>query len=176
MYNMLMQDEGQWEFRQEGQASRPAEERAHWTASEFISHEKGMSWFLLLGVSTALLMLAVFFITRDIVSTIVVLFVAVMFGVYAVRQPKVREYSITNKGIQIDERQYTYGLFRSFCIIQDGGVRAIELLPMRRFMPILSIYVDPENEKTVVEALADYLPFEQREQAAVDKLMRRLRF
>jgi hypothetical protein len=49
-------------------------------------------------------------------------------------------------------------------------------MPLKRFMPPLSLYMDPADEEKIVDVLADYLPVEQREQDPIDKLMRRLRF
>lgn len=147
-----------------------------WSASEFIAHEKDFLWFALLGIGTALLMATVFFLTRDYVSTAVVLLVAVLFGVYGMHKPKVRQYGIDEHGIRIDAQQFPYDSFKSFTVIQEGGIRSIELMPLRRFMPFITIYMDPADEEDIIGTLSDYLPFEQREQALVDKLMRRLRF
>ncbi len=147
-----------------------------WTASEFIAHEKNFGWFVLLALATAALMLVVYVMTRDIVSAAIVLIAATLFGIYAVRKPRVLPYTVDSHGIQIGNKQYPYGLFKAFSVIQEGGIRSLMLLPLKRFMPPISLYMDPEDEGRITEVLSDYLPTEQRQQDPVERLMRRLRF
>lgn len=178
--------DGTWTFHPEGSASAsptgndslssPHAESISWTASEFIAHEKDFSWFALLGVGTGLLTVVTYLVTRDIVSTVVVLIVAVTFGAFAVRKPRVLQYSVDTAGIHVGTRFYPYEMFKSFSLIQEGGIRSIMLMSLKRFMPPLSLYVDPADEDRIITVLADYLPLEEREQDLLDRLMRRLRF
>ena len=59
-----------------------------WTASEFIAHSKTSGWFGLLALGAILATVVVWFLTKDIVSIVFILFAAVAFGVFAVRQPR----------------------------------------------------------------------------------------
>lgn len=179
------QPSSNWQFKMEdeeaeqpsvSQAAQTPQQAVSWSASEFVAHEKDFGWFAALGVGTALLMLVVFLLTKDYISTGVVLVVAVIFGIYAIRVPRVLQYSLDNKGVQIDKKHYGYDLFKSFTLLQEGGIRSIELMPLRRFMPAITMYIDPEDEAKITQVLSNYLPFEPREQPMVDKLMRRLRF
>ena len=147
-----------------------------WSASEFIAHEKDLGWFALLGGGTALLMALIFLITRDMISTVIVLVVAIAFGAFATRQPRVLPYKVDGTGVHIGEKSYPYEMFKSFALIQEDGIRSILLLPLKRFMPPISIYMDPEDEAMIAGTLANYLPHEDRQQDPVDRLMRRLRF
>lgn len=156
-----------------GQVDGPA---VSWSASEFVAHEKGAGWFVGLGAVTAVLLLATYLLTKDFIAVGVIVLVAVVFGVYAVRQPRVIEYGVDEDGVHIGQRRFTYDLFKSFTVMQEDGLRSIELMPMKRFMSAITMYIDPDDEEAIGDALSEYLPFEHREQAFVDKLMRRLRF
>jgi hypothetical protein len=171
-----------WEFKPEGdniqaEYEAPAQREAiSWTASEFIAHEKGLSWYVIFGVVTALLTLITYFVTHEVISPIIILIVAIAFAVFAARSPRTLPYQIDSHGVHIDQKTYPYEVFKSFSLIQEGGIRSVVLMPLKRFMPPLSLYMDPADEEKIVDVLADYLPVEQREQDPIDKLMRRLRF
>ena len=194
VYNTLMQDEqpvgvqpeSNWQFNSEGgQVIGPApnnagtnsdDEAISWTASEFIEHDKGFGWFALLGVGAALMMLVTYLLTRDVVSTIIMLVVTICFGTFAVRKPRTLPYRLDDTGLHIDKRTYHYSQFKSFSLVQDGGIRSIQLTPLKRMLPPLNIYMDPTDEDRIVDALADYLPLEPHQPEMIDRLMRRLRF
>jgi hypothetical protein len=187
VYNTLMQDEqpGQsepaanWEFNPHDSSSyAPGAnvDNISWTASEFIAHDKDMTWFAALGAVTALLVALTFLLTRDFVSTGIVLVVIICFGAFAVRKPRILPYRLDHVGLHVDQKTYHYDQLKSFSLIQEGGVRSIQLMPLKRFMPPISIYMDPSDEDKIIDVLANYLPMEQRQQDMIDQLMRRLRF
>lgn len=164
----------------EGASTQP-EPRQHetveWTASEYIAHHKTPGWFVMVGVATSALAILVYFISRgDIISTFMMIVVGVVFGVIGGRVPRVLEYSIDDSGIRIGPKFYTYGDFKSFAIQDEGAISSISLLPLKRFMPSISIYYAPEDEEKIINVLSLGLPIEHREQDALDRLMRRLRF
>jgi hypothetical protein len=149
---------------------------ASWSASEYIAHQKAASWYFgLLGIAVVVAAI-VYIVTRDIISSIVVLVVAVLFGVFATRKPQVLEYAIHDSGLQIGNKFYTFQDFKSFSLIDDGAISSIFLMPTKRFMPGLTIYFPPEQEKQVTEAIGAYLPFEERDLDPVEKLMKKVRF
>jgi hypothetical protein len=49
-------------------------------------------------------------------------------------------------------------------------------MPLKRFMPPLTVYLAPEMEEQIVDFLAQLLPFERHRQDAVDGLLKRIRF
>ena len=147
-----------------------------WTASEYIAHDKGTGWFMGLAAATGLATVAVYLITQDIVTVIVVLVVAIVFGVFALRQPRVLSYKIDHSGITIADKHYPYLSFRSFAVQEEGAVDSILLIPLKRFMPGINIYFPPEQEDQIVGTLGNYLPHEDRPPDAIDRLMRKVRF
>ncbi len=149
----------------------------NWTASEYIAHQKSPAWFLALGVGAVIVAVAVYLITSgDIFAVVVILFVAVIFAVYAAKKPKEQTYSISPGGIVVGARMYTFDQFKAFSIIDEGVFSSIMFLPMKRFMPAISIYYDPQDEERIVQTLSDYLPVDAQKRDAVDALMRKIRF
>lgn len=174
------QQESDWVYngsdQPESNAQEVTEKEVSWTASEFIAHEKDANWFLMMGLGAAVIVALTYLITRDSVSTIVVLVMLVIFAVFANRKPRILPYRVDRVGIHIGEKTYHYDILKTFSLIQEEGIRSINIVPLKRFMPPISIYMDPQDEEKIVDVLSAYLPFEQREQELVDRLMRRLRF
>lgn len=170
---------GQWQFRQEGAApaaQTPLPDDIHWTASEFIAHEKSAGWYGLLALAGVAAAALDYLITRDLFSTVVILFAAAMFGVFAARKPKTQEYSLSRQGIQIGVKSYDFQDFKTFSVAEEGAIASIVFMPLKRFMPPLTLYVAPDMEDRVVDYLSAFLPFEQHKADAVDNLLRRIRF
>lgn len=178
------QDGTSWQYNPET-APSPGDSADHqapslkpisWTASEFIDHQKDKSWFLGLAGLTLLAIGVIYFMTHDITSCAVIGVVAVLFGITAARKPRTLEFAIDDQGIQIGNKLYTYASFKSFTVMEEGPFSSIQLLPMQRFMPPVSLYYPPEQEDAITASLGAFLPHENRERDPIDKLMRRIRF
>lgn len=149
---------------------------ASWSASEYIAHAKGTMWFVLLGIGLAAFVTAVFLLTEDLIASIVVGIAGITFGAFAARPPRVLEYSVDARGIQIGSRFYPYADFKSFSLLEEGPLPAIVLLPLKRFLPPITVFYEPKEEDKILDVLADYLPHEEKQQDIVDRLMRHIRF
>ncbi len=178
------EEQAGWQFHSENVAatgpmpasSVSAADGFDWTASEYTDHSKSAKWFLqLAGVSILATGLA-YFLTRDFVVVGTILVVAIIFGIAAGRKPRVLHYAVDNQGITISQKRYPYGMFKSFSVIQEGPIRSIFLMPIKRFNTPLSLYYPPEGEEAITETLGAHLPMEAREQDAIDRFMHKIRF
>lgn len=147
-----------------------------WTASEFIAHQKSGGWYGLLTLGAIATAVIVWFVTKDLVSSIVILFAALALGVYGRRQPRELTYNLDVGGLTIAQKYYPYAGFRSFAVMTEGAVTSIVFMPLKRFQPLISIYYDPKDEEAIVDLLSDRLPMEERQQDALERLMWRIRF
>lgn len=147
-----------------------------WTASEFIAHQKSSGWYGYLAGGAAVLTLIVWFLTRDFISSAVVVAAAAAFGFYAARKPRDVSYSLDGDGLTIANRSFPYQQFRSFSIIREGAFSSIAFVPLKRFAPLVSIYYDPADEQKIVDLLNSQLPLEHRQPDLIDQLMWRMRF
>lgn len=148
-----------------------------WSASEYIAHHKSSGWYVAFVLITIAALIGIYFITsRDILSVIVVAVVAVVFGMYAGRQPKEQQYSVSDQGISVGQKAYSFHDFKSFSVIDEGAFSSISFMPLKRFMPVISIYYAPDDEEKIVDALSIYLPFDQKQADPVDRFMKKIRF
>ena len=154
----------------------PLPEDITWTASEFIAHEKGAAWYGLLVVAGLGAAGLDYWLTKDKFSTGVILLVAIIFGIVAGRKPRTQQYSLTPEGLQIGSKAYFFQDYKNFSINEEGAIASIIFMPLKRFMPPLTIYVSPDMENDVIDFLSQLLPFEQHKADAVDGLLKRIRF
>jgi len=145
-----------------------------WTASEFIAREKGIGWFGMLIVIGLAAAAADYFLMHDVFSTGIIVFVTVFFALFAARKPREQNYALTRQGVHIGAKTYGFNEFKNFSIIEDGSTISVVFMPLKRFMPALTIYVIPDVEERVLNFLSPILPFEQHKADMVDSLMRRI--
>jgi hypothetical protein len=158
------------------QVAQPQSLGIRWTASEFIAHQKNGGWYGILALGALVASVIVYLITKDIVSSVVILLAAVAFGVVAARQPRELGYQVDGQGLIIGNKEYAYGMFRSFSVIQEGAFASIVFVPLKRFAPLTTIYYDPADEDTIIGVISQHLPMQQRSNDVIDRLMWRIRF
>jgi len=176
-------DSGQPVVPQVPDGAQPAEpvqtnttDEVRWTASEYVAHERGASWYMLLGLGALGLAGLVYWLTRDFISSGVVIVIAIIFGVFATQRPRVLEYFVDSHGITIGAKNYPFEIFKSFSVNEEGNIHSLLLMPMKRFMPIITVYYEQKDEEKIIQKVADFLPFEEYRQDVVDNIMRKIRF
>jgi len=180
---------GQWQYKSgdgtvgpitTGAASSSAaphdEPMVQWTASEFIAHHKGARWYVLLSLGTVLLAELAFLLTHDHTTAGAIVVCGLVFGISGARKPRVLAYRLDDSGVTVGAKFYPYANYKAFALIDEGRFASISFLPLKRFMPALSIYFAPEDEDRIVTMLAEQLPLQPGGLSFIDGLMHRLRF
>lgn len=164
--------------QQKNRQTSPEEALAEWSAQEFIEHDKNGKWYVTLAVGSVVISLLLYVITREFMSVIVTLLLAVAMAIYGSAKPKTVNYVINPNGISVDGKMYNFSEFKSFSIIEwsPSSVPYIQLIPQKRFMIPLSIFVDPAHSKDIAEMIGTFVPYDQRQPDFVDKLSNRFRF
>lgn len=155
-------------------SARPAD--VTWSASEYVQHHHGATWYLALGVAAVGVGVILYVLTRSVFSAAIIPVLAIIVGVFASRPPRTIQYGLSDSGLSIGSRLYSYGNFKSFSVIDEGAVQSILLMPIKRFMPPVSAYFSVEDGDKIVNKLGDYLPFETAELDGTQRLARKLRF
>ena len=147
-----------------------------WTASEFVANHKTAGWYLALFIVIFAVAGLTFVLTGDWISSTTIVVVGSLFAVLAGRKPRQLGYQLDSKGITIGEKFYPFSMFKSFAIMEDGAIGCINLMPLKRFMPDISVYYPPEEENKIINVLTGSLPNDQREEHGFDRLMKKIRF
>jgi hypothetical protein len=147
-----------------------------WTASEFIAHEKSFGWYISLAALAVVFAALAYLLTKGFISSAVIIAAAIILGAYAEHKPRELKYQLNSVGLVVGNKVYPYEEFKSFSVIPEGGVFAINFMPFKRFSPVLTVYFAPDDEKKITDVLLKQLPYEEPRRDAIDSLMRRIRF
>ena len=147
-----------------------------WTASEYLDHQKSMSWYLTASGAILCISALSFILMRELFSPIAVLVLGTLLMVIAARKPRTLTYTVDAHGIVVGSREYTYEDFLSFSIIQEGPVESIMLLPQKRWSPALNLYFAPEDGQKIFDILSSFLPLEERSKDGIDRFLHKIRF
>jgi hypothetical protein len=177
---------GSWQFKCENEDDSFADPRAKstsnkateitWSASEFVAHEKSLSWYAILTLVTLVVAAGIYLLTRDKISTSVIIVAGIVLGAYGRRKPRVLDYRLDESGITVDKKFFDYDSFNSFSVVDEGAFSSVVLMPLKRFSPSLTIYFAPDDEDKIIAMLADRLPVEDPRSDPIDRLMHRIRF
>lgn len=148
-----------------------------WSASEFVAHEKGFGWYALLALGTAVVAAGLYLLTRDLISAIVVVVMAVILAIASGHKPRVVTYRLDDAGLTAGKKFYPYSAYKSFSMPDDGGpFTSIVLVPLKRIGFPTGAYLAPDSQQEVLELLSRHLPLERGELSFFDELVAHLRF
>lgn len=147
-----------------------------WTSAEFFHHQKTTTWYGAYALGAIILAGVLYLITRDIISTAVVIGAAGGLLFISAREPKQQTYILQEDFVQVGSKAYSLHDFKAFSVDEDAPVLGLTLMPLKRFMPPIVLYVDEAHEEAVVDYIADFLPVEPHKVDAMDSLLRRLHF
>lgn len=146
-----------------------------WTASEFIEHQRGASWYLGLVAATAAITAATYFITKEYFATGTILVVGIIVAVFVRHKPRQITYEVDERGLKAGDRTFNYGEFKSFSVFSDGALNSLNLYPLKRFMPPISAYFEAKDQDRIVSIVGEHLPLEERSPDKLENLSRRLK-
>jgi hypothetical protein len=146
-----------------------------WEASEYVHHHKGIAWYAYLGGAVALLV-GIAVVLHIWLSIAVFLAMGAAIIVYALKPPRTLTYELTPKGIIIEGKAYPFGDFRSFGVLKDEEWHTIDLEPMKRFAPRITVLFNSADLDSIVGHMELHLPRTDREPDLVERATRYLRF
>lgn len=156
-------------------ASHPLQEPVHWQAHEYIHHDKTPFWFVVFAILALALTAAAIFIIQSVTFAILVPVMAAALLVYTHRPPRLLDYTISAKGLYVNDHLYPFSDFKGFGVIHDGEEYSIMLIPVKRFMPGVSVYFPEEAGEAIVDMLGARLPMQELHLDMVDRVIRKLR-
>jgi hypothetical protein len=153
----------------------PQSDSISWTASEYIHHSKSPVWYIALVVAMLLVIaLAVKVGSLTFIMLTVVMAVALM--AVSIRKPRILQYVINTQGLNIDQKFYALNEFKSFGVTTEGAFFSITLIPVKRFMPAVTIYFAEEDGEKIVDILGSHMAMQHIEPDFIDKFTKLIRF
>jgi hypothetical protein len=151
------------------------EQPIQWQATEYIQHDKNGIWFVIFAVVTLGLMAFAIFVIQSVTFAILIPVMAVALLTYTQRPPRLINYSLSRKGLHLNDHLYAFAEFKAFGVIRDGAEYSIMLVPTKRFRPGVSVYFPEAVGEQLVDMLAARLPMRDLHLDIVDRLIRKLR-
>ena len=166
----MANDKFQQQFDGQGETA------VNWTASEFVEYTKNGIWHLGLIGASFVVAVIIWFLTKDIITPIVIIIAGIALSLYGSKRPRQLDYRLTDSGLDIGKKHYNYGDFKSFAVVPEGGIETIVLTPAKRFLPLTTIYFDPNDADNIGEFISRHLPYKERKADPIDKLFNRIGF
>lgn len=146
-----------------------------WEASEYIHRSKDFGWVIGFGcVVIIILAISIYFKAWTFAALVVVM--ALTMGVFAFRKPKTKRYTLNNHSLTIDNTTFQLSDFRAFGVLNEEAFYSIILMPIKRFMPAVTMYFAQEDGEKIVDILSGSLPLENVQPDPIDSFMRRIHF
>ena len=146
----------------------------NWEAEEYLQRDKKIGWYIGFAIVVlALIALSVYL--QWWTFTVLVALSAVALIIYSVRPPRKLHDSLSSKGLSEGNVLYSYEIFKSFGVLQDGNDYAIVLTPRKRFSPRVTVYFPKESGEKIVDAFGMRLPMEEVKLDFLDRIVKMLR-
>lgn len=153
-----------------------SKETVEWQAPEYTEHHHSFGWFALLIFLTITVSGLVYLITRDIFGVVIMVLLGFIVGIAASHKPKNINYELSPASLSVNDKIYYLAQFKSFSVVDEAHLVSATLMPLKRFMLPLAIYMKPEDADKVLDTLSTRLPHDDRAPDVVDRLAQRLRF
>jgi hypothetical protein len=134
-----------------------------WKSYEHTHKEdKSQDWFWALGF-VALSVAVAAILLHNTLFGLLILLAALVLGLSANKEPQENAYSITTRGITINDKLYPYKTLEAFWIDETRPNRTLLIIDAQKpFMPHLIIDVSDEIDvDELQDYLLDYLPEEE---------------
>jgi len=153
--------------------------KIEWTAPEFTKYKKSKGWFVgLIFITLIIIVIAV--ILKNFLWALLTIIAAFAVYIYATREPRKIKFSISPKGIQIDQDIHEFEDLKSFWIFYEPEIKEISIRSKKIFMPYLKIPLgnqDPaEIRRLLLKFLPERLPERKQKKSLLDEWARKIKF
>ncbi len=150
----------------------PLSEVVRWQAPEYIHQQKGALWFIGFGLVVIALVAAAILLIKSWTFAILIPVMAFALIAYTYRPPRTMEYTLSEKGLYINDTLHGFAEFKGFGVIHNTQEYSVEFVPVRRFRPSLSVFFPEDKGEQIVDLLGVRLPMQQLKPDAFDRIVR----
>lgn len=150
-------------------------ELLHWQAKEYIQRDKSPLWFVIFVVAFLVMMAISIFLIKSWTFSLLVPIMAVSLLMYVYRAPRTLNYTLSGKGVYVNDQLYPFADFKAFGVIKDDDELSIMLVPVKRFKPGVTVFFPEDIGEPLVDIIGARLPMKELKLDLVDRLIRKLR-
>lgn len=148
-----------------------------WKDVEYIHSEKGADWYWALGlIAVAGAVTSLSF--HNILFAIFILIAAFVLAIFAAREPDEVTFSISQRGVRIDDKLYPFETLEAFGIEELSSEHTPKLILKSKkiLVPNIIISLEKVNENEVHDFLQQFLHQEELNEPLIHKIMEWLGF
>ncbi len=146
-----------------------------WQAVEYLHQDQSPLWFVAMGIVVVILMAIAYLWMSSITFAILIPVMAVALVVYVKRPPVMNDYTLSRKGLHINDQLYPFDTFKSFGVVSRGGNHSVVLVPRKRFQLGHTVHFSEELGEQIVDMFAARLPMKDVSPDIIDTLLSKLR-
>jgi hypothetical protein len=146
-----------------------------WQATEYVDHDRTTGWYVMLGVICLILVVVAVLLMKSWTFALLIPVMAVALVVYTRRPPALLNYTLSRKGLYVNDHLYTYDTFRGFSVVNHGNQHVANLIPRKRFQMAQTVYFPEEVGEPLVDMLAARMPMQEAKPDIFDRIIARLR-
>lgn len=136
-------------------------EQVSWNAPEHTHTDKGNDWFWALGI-IAVSGAVVALLFKNFLFALLIVIGAFTMALLAARPPRTLQFTLTERGILIDDALYPYQMLVAFWIQEHQDDHPLLIVDSRRFLtPHLLIPLDDVDPEEIREYLLEHLKEEE---------------
>ncbi|MEI6850654.1 MAG: hypothetical protein WCK26_01665 [Candidatus Saccharibacteria bacterium] len=148
----------------------------HWSASEYITKDKNIVWFIIFGIVVLALIAADIFFLQSYTFSVLIVVMAFSVIIFSSRPPRIIDYTLSSdQGLYVGEKLHHFSEFKAFGLINDQGQHSIMLVPVKRLSLSTSVYFPEEAGEEIVDIFGSRLPMKELKLDAIDIIVRKLR-
>jgi hypothetical protein len=150
------------EEKVEKEKSLSSEKRAlrpiSWSAHEYVHTEKTPDWYWALGLLTVASGIGAL-LFNNVLFAILIFFIAFVLSLHATMTPKSRDFSLTQRGVRIDNELHPYTYFKGFSIDEFSPEHTpkLILLPQNFFDHTIIIPIEDVDPDDIHDFLSFFL-------------------
>lgn len=147
-----------------------------WKAPEFEFYEKTTLWYIIMSIAgIAFLGFAIF--NKNYIMAITFVMAFTVIFLFANKKPRILRFSITPRGVKIQNRIYNFDHLESFWIFYDPPeVKILSLKSNKALMPHIHIHLGNANPLEIRKILLEYIEEKEQTESFIDAMARRIGF
>lgn len=146
-----------------------------WEALEYEYEEKSSDWFWVVG-GVAFFAIIVSLLFKNILFAIIILIAAFSVAMYAKRPPQYIKFSLSRRGVRVNNTLYPYDHLESFWVEENLPIPKVMLKSERFFLPYVIMPIQGINPDVIHDFLSKHLPEKKHEESIVEVLAEHIGF
>lgn len=146
-----------------------------WTVTEYERHNRGTSWYVVMG-SAGLLLVLYGVIAGNFLLSLIIILTGIILFLQSHQEPMQIPFRITETGVMLNDRLYPYSELDEFYLVyQPPEVKTLFIHPRSPWRPVLRIPLLDENPIDIRHTLQEFLTenTEKEEEPVSDTFARR---